>query len=45
MSKRTPDFMMNASNVYRTEHFIVKQRVGVLYSTTDYNVLFSRDIY
>ncbi|MBR2370444.1 MAG: hypothetical protein IKA82_00330 [Clostridia bacterium] len=45
MSKKTPDFMMNASNVYRTEHFIVKQRVGVLYSTTDYNVLFSRDIY
>ena len=45
MSKKTPDFLMNASNVYRTEHYIVKQRVGVLYSTTDYNVLFSRDIY
>ena len=45
MSKKTPDFLRNASNVYRTEHFIVKQRVGVLYSTTDYNVLFSRDIY
>ena len=45
MNRKIPDFMKNATNVYRTPHFIVKQRVGVLYSHTDYNVLFSRDIY
>lgn len=45
MSKRTPDFLKDATNVYRTPHFIVKQHLGVLYSRQDYNVLYSRDTF
>ena len=43
--KKQPDFMVNATNVYRTQHFIVRQRIGVLYSISDHNVLYSRDTY
>lgn len=45
MSKQAPDFLKDATNVYRTPQFIVKQRLGVLYSNTDYNVLYSRDTF
>ena len=43
--KKQPEFMVNATNVYRTKHFIVRQRIGVLYSISDHNVLYSRDTY
>lgn len=43
--KKKSEFTVNASNVYRTPCFIVRQRIGILYSTWDHNVLFSHDTY
>lgn len=45
MISTIPDFLKHASNVYRTPHFIVKQRIGILFGKEDHNVLFSRDTY
>ena len=33
------------SNVYRTERYIVRQRIFILYSDVESNVLISRDVY
>lgn len=43
--KQRPDFMMSASNVYRTSHYIVRQRLGLLYNDEEANQLISRDTY
>ena len=43
--KQRPDFMMSASNVYRTPHFIVRQRLGLLFNDEESNELISRDTY
>ena len=43
--KQTPDFMQNATNVYRTLHFIVKQRLSVLCSEEENNAIISRDTF
>lgn len=45
MKSTIPDFLKHASNVYRTPHFIVRQRIGILFGKEDHNVLFSRDTY
>lgn len=45
MRRNTADFLLNATNVYRTEKFIVKQSIGILYHEKRYNVLFSYDTY
>lgn len=45
MKKIKADFLQNATNVYRTEKFIVKQNIGILYHEKLYNVLFSFDTY
>lgn len=38
-------FLNNATNVYRTKYYIVKQDISVLTSITNYNVLVSSDTY
>ena len=43
--KQTPDFMQNATNVYRTPHFIVRQRLSVLCSEEENNAVISRDTF
>ena len=43
--KQTPDFMQNATNVYRTPHFIVRQRLSVLCSEEENNAIISRDTF
>ena len=43
--KQRPNFMMSASNVYRTPHFIVRQRLGLLFNDEESNELISRDTY
>lgn len=43
--KQQPDFMKEASNVYRTPRFIVRQRLGLLFNEEEANELISRDTY
>lgn len=43
--KKRPDFMKEASNVYRTPCFIVRQRLGLLFNDEESNELISRDTY
>ena len=43
--KQTPDFMQNATNVYRTSHFIVRPRLSVLCSEEENNAIISRDTF
>lgn len=45
MNKEALDFIKNATNVYRTKNFIVKQVIGIQYSGVENNVVFSRDTY
>ena len=45
MKKELPDFMQGATNVYRTKDFIVKQVIGIQYSTSENNVTFSHDTF
>lgn len=43
--KQRAEFLKEASNVYRTRHFIVRQRLGLLYNDEEANQLISRDTY
>lgn len=43
--KQAPDFMLNATNVYRTPHFIVRQRLSILCSDEENNAVISRDTF
>ena len=43
--KQRAEFLKGASNVYRTRHFIVRQRLGLLYNDEESNQLISRDTY
>ena len=43
MSKQRPRFVENASNVYRTKTFIVKQEISLGNDPDGMNVTFSRD--
>jgi len=43
--KELPEFVEGATNVYRTENYIVRQCVGIKYGETENNVLFSHDTY
>ena len=43
--KHRAEFLKGASNVYRTRHFIVRQRLGLLYNDEEANQLISRDTY
>lgn len=43
--KNLPDFLRNATNVYRTPYYIVKQSIGILCQRKRYNVIFSFDTY
>lgn len=43
--KKIPDFMVNATNVYRTKNYIVKQVMGIRHDPAKPNVVFSFDIY
>lgn len=43
--KRPPEFCNDATNVYRTNNFIVKQVIGIHYDSVENNVLFSQDTY
>lgn len=45
MKKVVPDFIQDATNVYRTREFIVKQKIGIQYDSVENNVVFSRDTY
>lgn len=45
MIQIVPEFTMNATNVYRTRNYIVKQCVGVKYGLEENNVVFSHDTY
>ena len=43
--KQTPDFMQNATNVYRTPRFIVRQRLSILCTEDENNAIISRDTF
>lgn len=40
-----PEFLKDASNVYRTRYYIVKQEIGLMSSVTNDNVLISNDTF
>lgn len=41
----TPDFMVNATNVYRTKDYIVKQQITIVSSPSNDSYLLSEDTY
>lgn len=41
----TPDFMVNATNVYRTKEYIVKQQIIIVSSLDKDSYLLSEDTY
>ena len=43
--KQRAEFMKEASNVYRTPHYIVRQRLGLLFNDEESNQLISHDTY
>ncbi len=43
--RKKPEFMRKATNVYRTRHFIVRQRLCVLYDKEEHNAVISRDTF
>ena len=43
--KKRAEFMKEASNVYRTPCYIVRQRLGILFNDEESNELISRDTY
>ena len=42
---KVPEFTVDATNVYRTENYIVKQCIGIKYGHEENNVIFSHDTY
>ncbi len=45
MKNKVPEFIENATNVYRTKKYIVKQIIGIQYGCEENNVVYSRDTY
>ena len=45
MSDKIPDFIKDATNVYRTKGYIVCQVRGIQYDCKENNVVFSHDTY
>lgn len=45
MSDRVPEFVVGATNVYRTRDFIVRQKIGIRYDGEENNVVFSDDTF
>lgn len=45
MKSKVPEFIENATNVYRTKNYIVKQIIGIQYGCEENNVVYSRDTY
>lgn len=45
MKSKVPEFTENATNVYRTKEYIVKQIIGIQYGCEENNVVYSRDTY
>jgi len=42
---KTPEFIEDATNVYRTKNFIVKQCIGIQCDGKENNVIFSHDTF
>ncbi len=40
--KRLPEYLQDATNVYRTKHYIVKQIISVRYDERSYKMLVSK---
>ena len=40
-----PDFLLEATNVYRTKNFIVRQIISIQHSVSNSSVLFSYDTF
>jgi len=45
MKNKVPEFIENATNLYRTKKYIVKQIIGIQYGCEENNVVYSRDTY
>lgn len=45
MKKDFPDFMIDATNVYRTKKYIVKQNLYLNYEIDNSSILYSKDVY
>lgn len=45
LEKLTPEFLLDADNVYRTKHFIVKQVIEIVENDIEDNGIISHDIY
>lgn len=45
MAGKMPEFLIGATNVYRTQYYIVKQRITVHTDADNASCLFSRDTY
>lgn len=45
MKKDLPDFMIDATNVYRTKKYIVKQNLYLDYEIDNSSILYSKDVY
>ena len=45
MKDNIPDFIKDATNVYRTKGYIVKQVIGIQYDCKENNVVFSHDTF
>lgn len=45
MKNLIPEFIEDATNVYRTRHYIVKQNIGIQYGDEESTVLYSRDTF
>ena len=45
MIKSIPEFIKDATNVYRTKDFIVKQVIGIQYGCKENNAVFSHDTF
>ena len=39
--KKIPEFLIDATNVYRTSEYIVKQKIGVRFDKRENNVVYS----
>lgn len=45
MEDRVPEFIQNATNVYRTKNYIVRQDMGIQYGCAESTEVFSRDTF
>lgn len=45
LEKLTPDFLIDADNVYRTKSFIVKQSIEIVENDIEENGIISHDTY